>query len=123
MSLYYGDRHLHVDLGARSHEEAIISFERGEVAIAVEIKSFGGPSLIAELEAAIGQFVLYNLLLEALETDRLLYLAIPVEASQQLFAEPIGELVLEKLSLRVVVIDCEFEEVLEWNPPPNIATS
>lgn len=47
-------KNLYVDLGA----ERLLAAEKAERRIAVEIKSFVGRSDIADLEAALGQFVL-----------------------------------------------------------------
>ena len=73
LPLRVGTRDLYVDLGA----ERLLAAERGSEKIAVEIKSLVGPSPIASLEQALGQFVLYNDALELLEPERLLFLAVP----------------------------------------------
>lgn len=46
-------RNLYVDLGA----ERLLAAERGAVEIAVEVKSFLGPSDVRDLEDALGQFM------------------------------------------------------------------
>jgi hypothetical protein len=51
--LAYGDHDLSVDLAA---EEAALAAEKAGRKIAVEIKSFVGPSPMRELELGIGQF-------------------------------------------------------------------
>jgi hypothetical protein len=52
-----------IDLGA----EHLMAAKRDGVQIAVEIKSFLGPSLITDFHAALGQFLNYQLALE--QTD------------------------------------------------------
>ena len=52
----YGDRFKFVDLGI---EGRFIGAEREDSRIAIEIKEFRGRSAIADLEQAIGQYVLY----------------------------------------------------------------
>jgi len=64
-----------VDLGA----ERLIAAEKNHEKIAVEIKSFIGSSDINEFHRAMGQFNDYYVVLEELEPDRLLFLAIPEE--------------------------------------------
>jgi hypothetical protein len=72
----YGERFLFVDLGAeetQTAEEIIGNFigaERAGLRIAVEIKELKGQSVIVELEQAIGQYVLYRLLLNRIEPER-----------------------------------------------------
>ncbi len=62
----YGERFLFVDLGA---ESGLIGAEQGGDRIAIEIKELRGRSVIAELEQAIGQYVLYQLLLAQVDPD------------------------------------------------------
>jgi hypothetical protein len=99
----YGERFLFVDLGAedtQAGEEITGSFigaERADIRIAVEIKELRGQSIIVELEQAIGQYVLYRLLLNRIEPERSIYLAIPDKVYRELFTEPIGELVISDL--------------------------
>lgn len=118
----YGERFLFVDLGAEEAQQsgevsgAFIGVERDGTRIAVEIKELRGQSVIVELEQAIGQYVLYRLLLNRLDPERDVYLAIPESAFQELFTEPIGELVISDLPLQLLVIDVEGEEVTRWIP-------
>jgi hypothetical protein len=72
-TLTFGQRDVFVDLGA---EKAIAAERQGE-RIAVEIKSFLGPSDVRELEVAIGQYVFYRSLLARVEPDRKLFIAVP----------------------------------------------
>jgi len=63
----YGERFLFVDLGAsgitdRGKGQFIVAKRQGKK-IAVEIKELRGKSIIKELEQAIGQYVLYKLLI------------------------------------------------------------
>ena len=71
--LAYGDRDLYVDLAA---EEAALAAEKSGRKIAVEIKSFVGPSPMRELELALGQFVLSSVL-AIVDPERRLYMAVP----------------------------------------------
>jgi hypothetical protein len=91
LPLRVGARDLYVDLGA----EKLLAAERGSEKIAVEIKTLLGPSPIASLEQALGQFILYSDALELLEPERLLFLAVP-ESAKELLEEPIGQLLLKK---------------------------
>ena len=71
-SLKIGKKDLFVDLGA----EKLITAEKGSIKIAVEIKSFVNPLEIQDLENALGQYILYQNVLQKIEPDRVLYLAI-----------------------------------------------
>ena len=59
LKLKVGKRNLKIDLGA----ERILGAEKGNDKIAVEIKSFLGPSLLTEFYQALGQYNVYNLAL------------------------------------------------------------
>jgi XisH protein len=111
LTLRIGSRDLYVDLGA----ERLLAAERGQEKIAVEIKALSGGSPIANLEQAIGQFVLYSDALETLGSDRVLYLALP-DTSMELLEEPIGQMVLRKKRLRIVVFHAREERILSWYP-------
>lgn len=66
----------YIDLGA---ERTIIAAERGSERIAVEIKSFTGPSDLDQFEDALGQFLICLVVLKEKEPDRLLILAVPLD--------------------------------------------
>ncbi len=118
----YGERFLFVDLGAEDTDDpeqvigSIIGAESANVQIAIEIKELRGKSVIVELEQAIGQYVLYRLLLNRVDPERSIYLAIPSNAYRELFSEPIGEVVINDLPLQLVVVDLENVEIERWIP-------
>ena len=99
-----------VDLGAESQ---FIGVEKEDCQIAIEIKELRGRSVIAELEQAIGQYVLYQLLLTQVDPDLNLDLAITTQTYENLFQEPIGQLVLQDLPLRLLVVDIAAQEVCQ----------
>ena len=114
----YGERFLFVDLAAKSTQPRIVSqfigARRDDREIAVEIKAFRGRSAIADLEQAIGQYSLYRLLLEELDPDKELYLAVTIETFEELLSEPIGRLVVQKLPLKLIIVDTVAAEVIRW---------
>jgi len=106
----YGKRFLFVDIGAR--ESRFVGARREGIKIAVEIKEFQGKSVIADMEQAVGQYVLYRLLLGKTDPDRLPYLAVPSAAYEGIFKEPVGELIISELPLSLIVIDTDKKEVI-----------
>ena len=105
-------RRLYVDLGA----ERVLAAQKGLRKIAVEIKTFGGASEVRDLEDALGQFVLYEHALRREEPDRTLYLAVPEPAWQEVFADDVGQVLLDDQVLRVVTFDPVKEELIRWIP-------
>ena len=123
----YGERFLFVDLGARSNLLSnlgqLVGAQYGDLRIAVEIKAFRGKSAIADLEQAMGQYALYRLLLDELDPERVLYLAIDRATFETIFNEPIGKLVIRKLPLKLIIVDVEMVEVIRWIPYSATKTS
>jgi len=109
----YGERFLFVDLGA---EAWFLSAERSGKKIAIEIKDFRNKSVIASLEQAIGQYMLYQVLLERVEPEREVYLAISEKVYNEIFSEPIGQAVITDLSLKLIVVDLDKLEIVQWIP-------
>ncbi|MBX9579871.1 MAG: hypothetical protein K2X87_06140 [Gemmataceae bacterium] len=109
--LNYGGRKLYVDLAA---DRAAVAAEKGGERIAVEVQSFVGFSAIENLRHAVGQYVIYRLLLEELREDRALYLAVPEPVYDGLLAERLGQLALTRLGIRVLVFDAAARRVVRW---------
>jgi len=110
LTIRFGRKVLYVDLAA----QRLLAAERAGSRIAVEIKSFVGRSDVLDLEQALGQFVLYAEVLAETDPDRILYLAVEEAAYEAVFEEPIGELLLLKKRLRVIVFDSDTEEIRRW---------
>jgi hypothetical protein len=109
--LSWSGRDMFIDLGAE-----MIAAERENTRIAVEIKSFIGRSEITELERALGQFVLYEKLLERRDPGRLLFLAVPNTVLTNLFEDAFGTLLVDDETTRVFGFDPETKEVTKWLP-------
>jgi hypothetical protein len=89
-------------------------FAKADQKIAVEVKCFSGPSDIDDLEKALGQFILYHDILEETEPDRRLYLAVPQEIVDDLFQEPIGQLLLKRKRVRLIAFDPKLGVIVQW---------
>ena len=112
LHLKWGKKDLYVDLGA----ERLVAAEKGNRKIAIEVKTFISLSEMEDLEKAAGQFVLYRSVLAKVEPDRELYLAINIEKFTDVFEEPIGQLLVEDLHLRLIVFDPKMEVIRKWIP-------
>ncbi|MEQ8539428.1 MAG: XisH family protein [Coleofasciculus sp. D1-CHI-01] len=110
--LKVGAKDLFVDLGA----EKLLAAEKEDDKIAVEVKSFVGASEIEDLKNALGQYILYADVLEDVEPDRNLYLAIRRITFLELFEEPIGKKLLQKRRLKLIVFDSKTEDIVQWIP-------
>lgn len=108
--LFIGDKDLFVDLGAQK----LFAAEKAGRKIAIEIKSFVSRSDVADLEQALGQYVLYRDVMAQSHPYTSLFLAISVIVFKSLFEEPIGKLLLTSQRLKLIVFDNEQERILQW---------
>ncbi|NEP84896.1 MAG: fatty-acid synthase [Okeania sp. SIO3C4] len=110
--LSIGKRDLFVDLGANK----LLSAEKGLKKIAVEIKSFTSLSRVNDLEKALGQYILYYDIIQDIEPERLLYLAITESIFEEFFTEPIGQILLKNQRLSLITFDAKQEVICQWIP-------
>ena len=110
LHLRYGNKDMYVDLGA----ERLLTAEKGDEKIAVEIKTFGGISEITDLQQALGQYLLYLSVLQRVEPARTLYLAVHDEVFIDIFNEPVAKILIEDYKLRLIVFKPEQEVILTW---------
>jgi hypothetical protein len=59
--------------------------------------------------------------LETIEPDRVLYLAVSETAYQDAFEDPLGQLLLAKRRTRLIIYSDDTEEVRQWTPEPPTA--
>jgi hypothetical protein len=109
-SMKLGSADLFVDLGA----EKLIAAEKGSAKIAVEVKSFLGKSIISETQDAIGQFLMYQVVMSEFEVSRVLYLAIEEEIFDNAFSEALKTLLLEKLHIKLLIFRASEEGIVKW---------
>ena len=110
LTLEIGGRSLYVDLGA----EKPFAAEKQGRKIAVEVKSFIAASPVHDLEEALGQYIVYEDILEVSEPERNIYLAVREEVYLDIFSEPIGQLLLRKKRLKLIVFDSSKEIIVRW---------
>ncbi len=101
---------LEIDLAA----DKVLAAEKAGRKIAVEIKSFLNTSAITDFHAALGQFLNYRLALQMTETERVLYLAVPLEAYTDFFQERFVQESIKLYRLRLIVYDPQREVVIQW---------
>jgi len=115
----YGGRDAYIDLGAeRASFDMVLAAERGMTRIAVEIKAFSGPSVLADLQQAVGQYVLYRIWMHTTEPERVLYLAVDEEAAANIFSAAFARIVADDIQIRLIVVDMDAERIVEWKHFP-----
>jgi hypothetical protein len=101
---------LKVDLAAQK----LLSAQKGNQKIAVEVKSFVGLSTISEFHTAVGQFLNYQVALEKLEPERILYLAIPIDIYQDFFTDLFVQEVVQRYQIKLLVFHVQKQEIALW---------
>ena len=99
-----------IDLAA----EKIIAAEKDNQKIAVEIKSFLNPSAVTDFYGALGQFLSYRLVLKTIEPQRLLFLAIPLDAYEEFFQSTFAQLAINEYQLKLIIYDSEKGGLTQW---------
>lgn len=105
-----------VDLGA----ERLLAAERQAGAdgekerIAVEVKTFAGRSTVADLEQALGQYLIYKALLDAEEPERTLFLAAPTHLYDTVWETTIGRVLTDTYGVKLLLCDVQQEVIDRW---------
>ncbi len=103
-----GKKSAEIDLGA----ERIVLAEKGIEKIAIKI--FIGTSTITDFYHAHGQFDLYDRALKSIEPERILYLALPDDAYEELKNDLFSFPSFEDLHHRIIVYKSENDTDLLW---------
>ncbi|NES79474.1 MULTISPECIES: element excision factor XisH family protein [unclassified Okeania] len=71
----------------------------------------------ADLEQALGQYILYNDISRLTEPERELYLALPLTAFTDLFeGEKYGQILLDNHRLKLIIFNLQTEDIVRWIP-------
>jgi hypothetical protein len=103
--LYIDSRILKIDVHLKNQED---------LEILVEIKSFDSGSPVIDISDAVGKYAVYRAILDDSEDKRQLYLAIPKTAHDGIFSERLGQLLMARLELKIIVYDVKTETIVLW---------
>lgn len=80
----------------------------------MEVKCFpDGSADTSELYTALGQYLIYRGILEQQQINLDLYLAVPVEAYEDVFSR-MALKSIEMNRVKIVVVDMEREVIVQW---------
>ena len=71
-------------------------------------------SPVHDLEEALGQYIVYEDILELSEPERNIYLAVREDVYLDILSEPQGQLLLRKKRLKLIVFDSSREIIIRW---------
>ena len=106
----FGKRDMYVDLGAGK----LMTANKGDQKIAVELKNFVGASTVHDLHLALGQFFIYLMALKRKEPERILFLAVSEVSYDDVFGEELGDALLKEYKLPLLVFDPDKEVITKW---------
>lgn len=110
-SLKWDDNeNLFVDLAA----EKLLAAQKDKDKIAVEIKTFIGKSTMKDLHLAVGQYIVYRTAIREKESDRVLFLAVPMEILRDVFGKDKAGILVADIGLKLFGFDVEKEVIVEW---------
>ena len=101
---------MHIDLGA----EKIIGAERAGEKIAVEIKTFTMASFITSFYEAVGKYIVYREALFEIESDRTLYLAVPVDMYEEYGSETLVQRVFTINKIKLIIYEPKSQIITSW---------
>ena len=85
--------------------------------VLIEIKSFADKnSIMNQVHVAVGQYSVYRIILEKLQIETDLYLAISQAAYAIIWSEPPGTWSAERLGIKLLIIDEFTESIVQWIP-------
>ena len=110
LQIKLGDIDAYIDLAA----ERLLTAEKDDEKIAVEIKSFLGASNIYDFYLAYGQFMNYREALIIQEPERILFLAVPDNVHETFFKNEFIIRMVSKFEVKLVTYNIEREEITKW---------
>ncbi len=109
-TIEYKGLRLYADLGA----EKLLVAEKFNQKIVIEIKVFNSPSLITELEKALGQYNIYYSLLIRINPQYKLYLAIAENIYYDFFQRPAIQDILSDYQINYLIFNPDQEVIVKW---------
>ena len=108
--IQYKDVDLYADLAA----ERPIAAEREGQKIVVEIKSFVGRSLMTDFHLAVGQYKVYQMLLQETAPEYDIYLAIDDITYNNFFKREGIEFLVQSSRIKFFVVNIDEQEIVQW---------
>jgi len=85
--------------------------------ILVEVKRLA-PSPVHQLMQLLGQYYVYRTALDHIENPTPLYVAVTQQEYENIFQETLGQIVMEKHPIPLLIYNATNEEVVRWIPQP-----
>ena len=106
----YDDLRVYADLGA----EKLLPKSLESNKIVIEIKVLGGSSKVEDFEKALGQITLYRTLMNVLNIERQIFLAVSDEVYAKFFQRKAIQIVVEIQKINLLIFNVEEEIINKW---------
>jgi hypothetical protein len=110
LRLVAGGVGLYVDLTA----EPMLTIQRNQQQIAVEVKSFEIQSQITSFYEALGKYLTYRKALEINQLNMDLYLAVPQKAFDAIFQKDLVSQLVREYQVHLMVYSITNQTILSW---------
>jgi hypothetical protein len=100
------NRRLYIDIKAQRNDEQLVL---------IEVKGLER-SPVHELMELLGQYLVYQLALEYLAIEIPLYIAISEAAHEDIIQHIIGQEVMSRYAIPLIIFDPVKEEIVQWIP-------
>jgi hypothetical protein len=110
----YRIRYKDIDLYADLAAERPIAAERDGQKIVVEVKSFVGRSLMTDFHNAVGQYTVYQMLIQETAPEYKLYLAIDDIVYRNFFQRDGIQFLIQSSQINFFVVNIEQQEIVQW---------
>lgn len=108
VKLKIGDRRLWIDFEAEQRVN--------DALILVEVKEMVSASQVNDLANSIGQYLMYRVALENKNIQTPLYMAVSNTTFRGILSEEIGQLMIKRFDIWLIIFDPESEVITEWRP-------
>lgn len=110
LSVKIGKIPMQIDMGA----EKIFGAERAGEKIAVEVKTFSMSSFITSFYEAVGKYIVYREALFEIQSDRILYLAVPLDMYDEYGAETLVQRVFSVNKIKLIIYEPKSQVISSW---------
>lgn len=69
---------------------------------------------MADIEQAVGQYLVYRSWLQRIEPSREIFLAISDVVAEDAFDDLAGQALIQDYQLRIIVVDMTQKEIVQW---------
>ena len=100
------NRRLYLDIKAQRNDEQLVL---------IEVKGLE-QSPVHELMELLGQYLTYRMALDYLSIEIPLYMAVPEVAYENIFQHVLGQAMINRYAIPLLIFDPVREEIIQWMP-------